>query len=265
MVEGGAPPDEGLPSVFGEYDQGWTEIAEDEDGDEIEISHEGGEHDDRARATFEHIVQPRYAQLRGLDPGLTYVYARIPSSRARSERIHLRRARLLAAYASWNEQMPALVVAYLEWKHKAPEAQEHPVGTSFEVTAIHTFCEYAHSIPPAFLTAYKLFQARSRLTNVHQNPDELANVSLIRCGLLGSSPETPAIAISLDTLELYHRLRRHQGQLSVQAMAHTLCDLHGVNYALSSISSLTDELASTLIIPNIASSSLSHLTHTWIY
>lgn len=35
--------------------------------------------------------------------------------------------------------MPALVAGYLEWKHGAPEAEKDPAGTSFEVTAIHTF------------------------------------------------------------------------------------------------------------------------------
>lgn len=60
MVESGAAPDEGLPTVFGEYDKDWEEVAEDVDADTMELSHEGGEHGDRARATFEHIVQPRY-------------------------------------------------------------------------------------------------------------------------------------------------------------------------------------------------------------
>lgn len=64
---------------------------------------------------------------------------------------------------------------------------------------------------------------------MHQNINELANVVLLRHRLLGSSPETPSVAISIDTLELYHRLRRQHGQLSVQAMSKTLCDLHNVS------------------------------------
>lgn len=64
---------------------------------------------------------------------------------------------------------------------------------------------------------------------IRQKADELANVSLLREGLLGCSPETPSVAFSLDTLELYHRLRRRHGQLSVQTMARVLCDLHDVS------------------------------------
>lgn len=64
---------------------------------------------------------------------------------------------------------------------------------------------------------------------MQQKPDEEANVALIRVGMIGCSPSDPSVAISLDTLELYHRLRRRNGQLSIQAMARTLCDLHNVS------------------------------------
>ncbi|KAH9849711.1 hypothetical protein C2E23DRAFT_736739 [Lenzites betulinus] len=65
---------------------------------------------------------------------------------------------------------------------------------------------------------------------VTQRPEERANVALLRHGLLGSSPVYPEVAFSLDTLELYHRLRRHHPQLGIQPMARALCDLHNVNY-----------------------------------
>lgn len=64
---------------------------------------------------------------------------------------------------------------------------------------------------------------------MQQKPDEEANVALIRVGMIGCSPSDPSVAISLDTLELYHRLRRRNGQLSIQAMVRTLCDLHNVS------------------------------------
>lgn len=64
---------------------------------------------------------------------------------------------------------------------------------------------------------------------VPQKFEEPANVSLVRLGFLGCSPVDPESAISLDTLELYHRLRQRHGQLSIQTMARTLCDLHDVS------------------------------------
>lgn len=65
---------------------------------------------------------------------------------------------------------------------------------------------------------------------IHQKDDELANVSLIQMGLLGCSPKTPSVVFSLSALELYHRLRRRHGQLSVQTMARVLCDFHDVSH-----------------------------------
>lgn len=64
---------------------------------------------------------------------------------------------------------------------------------------------------------------------MHQNTQELANVALVRHGLLGCSSESPSVAISLETLELYYRLRCRHGQLSIQTMVLTLCDLHNVS------------------------------------
>lgn len=72
-----------------------------------------------------------------------------------------------------------------------------------------------------------IFLAREEL-DVRQKVGEPANVSLLRIGFLGCAPLHPEKALSLDTLELYHRLRRRHGQLSIQTMARTLCDLHDV-------------------------------------
>ncbi|OCH91902.1 hypothetical protein OBBRIDRAFT_727825, partial [Obba rivulosa] len=65
---------------------------------------------------------------------------------------------------------------------------------------------------------------------VPQRPDEFANVALLRLGLLGCSPVVPSTAISLETLELYHRLQRRHAQLGIQPMVRALCDVHNVNY-----------------------------------
>lgn len=64
-VEGGALPDEGLPSAYhsNEHDElsEWQDIDDNEGEEEMEISHEGGERLDRARTVFEYIILPRCA------------------------------------------------------------------------------------------------------------------------------------------------------------------------------------------------------------
>lgn len=66
------------------------------------------------------------------------------------------------------------------------------------------------------------------LATIHQRPNEPANVSLLRNGLLGCSPVEPSVAIDIRALELYYRLRRRHSPLSIQAMAKALCDLQNV-------------------------------------
>ena len=64
---------------------------------------------------------------------------------------------------------------------------------------------------------------------VLQWDNELANVSLIRNGLLGCTPTSPELAITFQCLELYHQLRRRQSSFGIQAYAKVLCELHGVS------------------------------------
>jgi hypothetical protein len=61
-----------------------------------------------------------------------------------------------------------------------------------------------------------------------QLPDQLANVALIENGLLGSSPSEPTVAITLESLEMYHLIRRRQSSFSIQAMTKVLCAIHNV-------------------------------------
>lgn len=147
-----------------------------------------------------------------------------------------RRARLQALHRHWKDQMPALVDAYLHHQHGNTLPQEaaredgmdgieSTADSCFEAVAISTFGAYNTDF---IATCSDYFHPAREGINVPQKPNEPANVALLRLGLLGCSPVDPAVAISLETLELYHRLRRRHGQLSIQTMARVLCDLHDV-------------------------------------
>jgi hypothetical protein len=64
---------------------------------------------------------------------------------------------------------------------------------------------------------------------VRQHKEQLANAALITSGSLGCSPQEPAVAYTLEVLEIYHQLRRHQPSFSIQAMTKVLCALNGVS------------------------------------
>jgi hypothetical protein len=53
--------------------------------------------------------------------------------------------------------------------------------------------------------------------------------ALARNGYLGSTPETPSVAVSFRTLELYYRLRIRKPSFSVEAFAKVVCDHYKVS------------------------------------
>ncbi|KAG0697415.1 hypothetical protein DFH29DRAFT_946408 [Suillus ampliporus] len=111
--------------------------------------------------------------------------------------------------------MTDLVGSFLLWKHRGVESAtggiDGRVGSTFHVTSVGilSFCA---------------------VQSIHQAPDKLANVSLIKAGFLGCSPQQPTTAISLKCLELYHQIRRHKSSFSMQAMVKVLCALHKRTY-----------------------------------
>ncbi|KAI0671594.1 hypothetical protein C8Q78DRAFT_1019556 [Trametes maxima] len=197
VVEHGAPPDDpSLPTYEAAFDDELEWVDEE---DLPDLSHEGGELSETARAAVAHVIDPsslRRYQRSGI---------RNHAERRDKESVH------------WNEQMEDLVDTYLHWKHQGATSINEdvettdPMASRFVVVAAYTHKQDIQKV-------------------IVQRPEERANVALIRCGLLGTSPIYPETAISLETLELYHRLRRHHPQLGIQPMVRALCDVYDVNY-----------------------------------
>jgi hypothetical protein len=123
----------------------WLDEDDDDDGI-VGISHGGGEHIDKARKRFEYIVLPRFVFLIVVFALSAYPYVLFLRHGARHQKVFLshRRARLTALHKNWADQMPALVQAYMQWKHGVCDESTAVVdnGSVFEVTAINTFCEF---------------------------------------------------------------------------------------------------------------------------
>ena len=101
--------------------------------------------------------------------------------------------------------MEALIDQYLEWKAGESEhGVEMDVDThNFEVTSIYMSSE--SSLLFVRSSSY-IYSGCIQCFLVMQKPNEPANVALLRNGLLGYWPMDLAVAISLETLELYHQL-----------------------------------------------------------
>ncbi|KAH7902929.1 hypothetical protein BJ138DRAFT_1021356, partial [Hygrophoropsis aurantiaca] len=120
-------------------------------------------------------------------------------------------------HAAWMAQLPDLTDTYLQWKHCGTGTHDNDDGIQANQHMFH--------VGAISLTSHVPCRA------IPQEDDELANVSLLRCGLLGCSPVQPTVAIHLDCLEIYHQIRRRQSSFSIQAMTKVLCALHNVTYA----------------------------------
>ncbi|KAF9240489.1 hypothetical protein BU15DRAFT_74071 [Melanogaster broomeanus] len=102
-------------------------------------------------------------------------------------------------HAAWTAQLAKLTDAYLAWKH----------------TGVHTLADAQPEAHIFHITSVDIFKLTS-LSEVPQQHDELANVSLVHVGLLGCSPTFPTTAITLQCLKLYHQLRHCQSSFSIQ-------------------------------------------------
>lgn len=56
--------------------------------------------------------------------------------------------------------------------------------------------------------------------------------ALVKCGYLGNTPITPTLAVSIQTLELFRRLRLRKSSFSVEAFAKVICDLYSVSHGV---------------------------------
>ena len=133
---------------------------------------------------------------------------------------------------AWQRQIPALVRAYLEWKHRDRRDGDDMMYSStpqchtFEVTVVgigNTSIKLYRERADILLGKYTASQI------VVQQQDEDANVALAQIGCLGGTPTYPGVAITFDCLELYHQIRRRQSSFSTQAMAKVLCALSNVS------------------------------------
>jgi hypothetical protein len=170
-------------------------------------------------------LKNRYTIL-SLSVSVDYLFSRSSEKRRNDKRT--RTARYANLYASWAMQTSELANAYLSWKHT--RSTSVPTNSAslhaFQITAVDifsTFSFFSFHLPPLDLVVG--FDSERA---IQQQDNELANVLLLRSGLLGCSPISPTMAISVRCLEFYHQLRRRQSSFGIQAFAKVLCALNNV-------------------------------------
>ncbi|KAJ7506450.1 hypothetical protein B0H11DRAFT_2327591 [Mycena galericulata] len=106
---------------------------------------------------------------------------------------------------SWNACMPSLVDAYLQYKNLGP---------------VSTLGEWPLNVVG--------FEESGRRLFTHSADAHNSNVTLIRYGYIGGSPDKPAIAFAIRTFEIYRQIHRICPRYTMDSLAKTLSHLHKV-------------------------------------
>ncbi|KAJ3717729.1 hypothetical protein C8R42DRAFT_610832 [Lentinula raphanica] len=113
---------------------------------------------------------------------------------------------------AWAPLIDKLTDAYISWKYKltSPDNDNNEdSGFEINVVNIYTLQDTEH---------------------IKRGEDTNAAVALVCAGYLGTAPEQPSLAISLQTLELFHTLRLFKPSLSIEAFAKTICHSYSIPY-----------------------------------
>jgi hypothetical protein len=110
--------------------------------------------------------------------------------------------------------MPNLIESYLIWKYVS--------STETPAPATPTTFDFDINI----LDLYTL-KTTAHITQDADSPS-VAD-ALMKHGLVGSTPISPTLAVSVRTLELYRQLRKRKLSFSGEAFAKVVCDLYKVS------------------------------------
>ena len=127
---------------------------------------------------------------------------------------------------AWKDIIPTLADLYIKWRglvdgtspsEPPPQPVEHAVPSS-------STTEPAVKFDMSVVDMYTL----ATVLPVELPQHEAIVPHLVTRGYLCTSPSNPSLAISLRTLEFYHRLRRRKASFGVETFAKVLCNLYGV-------------------------------------
>lgn len=166
----------------------------------------------------------------GIRPGyvLFYFFQRHTHKNRRGDP-RTRSRRVQRQIDSWKEQMPLLVDAYLEFRAngglKANGTLDPSIDGSWPLTVIG-FDGAGVLISLSFVLTSHLESCQRFFS--HTTDVIKANETLLRCGYIGASPDTPAIAFSLRTFEIFRQIHRVTPRFTLDSLAKTLNHLHKV-------------------------------------
>ena len=133
----------------------------------------------------------------------------------------------------WSVQLPDLVDAYLSFKAYGPRISHPEDPGRWHIEVINLESEYPNR--SARITHLLGVLARGLHPFTHAQSTSYASVTLILHGYIGSSPDQPHLAFSIQLLAFYRQLRRVHPRFSFDAFAKCLNHFHLVSYTTVSL------------------------------
>ena len=118
---------------------------------------------------------------------------------------------------NWMAAKDSAVSAYIDWINVQDSArsQQNP-------------CPAPSNSPHEFNIDIIDIFTLSKTACIVRDDTSTITEALVRNGYIGSSPESPVLAISIRTLQHYHRLRLRKPSFSIEAFAKVISDSYGV-------------------------------------
>jgi hypothetical protein len=137
--------------------------------------------------------------------------------------------RLDRTKANWDPILPALAAAYLKWKYPPTSLSDAQRSPPASPVADEGSTPLADSVLDFSIDVIDMYTMDKTSYIRRPNDSKSPAVDLALHGYIGNAPLSPSIAISMKTLELYHRLRLRKPSFSIEAFAKVICDLYSVS------------------------------------
>ncbi|KAI6032301.1 hypothetical protein BKA83DRAFT_4558705 [Pisolithus microcarpus] len=132
-----------------------------------------------------------------------------------------RRDRILRRNEAFDQQLPALTQAYLDWSYTWAKERSKEYFPKPE--------DGGGSATSWTLRVIDVYRAEEVTLGVRAT-DHFITSALIRQGVVPCSPIHPTAAVTFGALELFRIARLRSPHFSIQAFVKTLCDLQGVTF-----------------------------------
>ena len=122
--------------------------------------------------------------------------------------------RRTAEFQNWDPLMTPLIDAFIDWRYNTPQSP----GTHESTDNLYIIRVFdLNMVSNSKMMTYTIARPPNSISPA---------IDFVKHGFLVKTPMLPEVAISLKTLEFYHRVRLQKALYSAEAFAKVICDFY---------------------------------------